>query len=141
VFLIGHLIGRTVPERVRAPVQGGLICAAIVTAFAYPFVRGFGLNGGNPTILPRNYGRGLALVLAAIVIGTSVLAVLSWRRSSPARPVAAPTVLRPNDRPGPPNQARDQGPPVIELRPGRGRGGNASGSSRDAGPWGRARRR
>lgn len=36
VFVFGRLIARVVSPRVRAPVQGGLICAAIVTAFAYP---------------------------------------------------------------------------------------------------------
>lgn len=82
VFVFGRLIAQVVSPRVRAPVQGGLICAAIVTAFAYPSVRGFGLNSGNPTILPRNYGIGLAIVLALISAVTAVITLVAWRRSA-----------------------------------------------------------
>jgi len=66
VFGVGFVVARVVPARVRAPVQSGLICSGAVTLFAYPFVRGYGRQTVNPSILPRNYATGLAIVLAAI---------------------------------------------------------------------------
>jgi hypothetical protein len=47
----------------KAWVAAALLVSAVVTLVAWPFVRGYGRLGNNPSILPRNYGRGLAIVL------------------------------------------------------------------------------
>lgn len=82
IFIIGRAIDRVVPASIRAAVQAGLICAAIVTVFAYPFVRGFGRKPDNPTVLPQDYLRGLIIILAIVGVGTLLGAMVSWRRST-----------------------------------------------------------
>ena len=51
----------------------------MVSLLALPFVIGAGRMPDNPTVLPLNYGRGLALVLAAIWLGAAGWAGLRWR--------------------------------------------------------------
>ncbi|MEO7555300.1 MAG: hypothetical protein ABIV94_01680 [Acidimicrobiales bacterium] len=80
VFGVGYVVARVVPARVRAPVQAGLICSGAVTLFAYPFVRGYGRNESNPTILPQNYGRGLLIVLAVVwIVVAGLVALRLWK--------------------------------------------------------------
>lgn len=81
VFALGFLVSRLVPARVRAAVQSGLIVSAVVVAFSYPLVRGFGRAATNPSALPLNYGRGLAIVLTAVWV-VVVLVILG---SGPGR--------------------------------------------------------
>jgi hypothetical protein len=71
-FMIGRARGWW-----RAPLQGGLIATGIVTLVAWPFLRGYGLNPDNPSVLPGNYAWGLAGTLAII---WSITAVIAWRR-------------------------------------------------------------
>lgn len=57
--------------------------------FAFPFVRGYGAMPTNPTILPRDYTRGLLIVLAVVwVVTAAMAAVVSWRGRT-TLPVAA----------------------------------------------------
>lgn len=80
VLAVGYGVSRLVPARLRPVIQGGLICSALVTLFAYPFVRRFGAMPTNPTILPRDYTRGLLIVLAVVwVVTAAMAAMLSWR--------------------------------------------------------------
>ncbi|MGH9189000.1 MAG: hypothetical protein ACRD0Q_03045 [Acidimicrobiales bacterium] len=79
VFGAGLLVGRLVPAPVRSVVQGGLICSGLVTLYAFPFVRGYGRAPTNPSALPGNYGRGLAVILLAIWVVTAALAALRTR--------------------------------------------------------------
>lgn len=80
IFGIGFVVARVVPARVRAPVQAGLICSGTVTLFAYPFVRGYGRNESNPTILPQDYGRGLLIVLAVVwIVVAGLVALRLWK--------------------------------------------------------------
>lgn len=71
------------PARIRAPIQAGLICRGVLVLFAFPFVQRYGASGGNPSILPQDYGRGLLTVLTAVWIVTAALVVWSWQRSRP----------------------------------------------------------
>ena len=96
VFVVGRAT-RLVPARVRSVVQSGLICTAIVTVFAYPFVRRFGAAPGNPTILPRNYTVGLVAVLGFVWLVTGVLAALRWRRTAGVAILGHDVALRAND--------------------------------------------
>ena len=66
VLATGVVVARTVPNRWRAPVQAALLVAGAVSLYAYPLVRGYGRRLGNPTSLPRHYGAGLGIVVAAV---------------------------------------------------------------------------
>ncbi len=80
VLLAGAAFGRVLRGRVRAPVQAGLIVMGVVTLFALPLVRGYGVRPDNPTVLFRNYTPSLLVVLAAVSIATAALAVRARRR-------------------------------------------------------------
>ncbi|MEV6527891.1 hypothetical protein AB0M43_38820 [Longispora sp. NPDC051575] len=70
---VGWLLSRVLPGRVRGPVQVGLFASAVLTAVALPFLIGNGHPPDNPSALPLDYGRGLAVALgvvwAAVVVG------------------------------------------------------------------------
>jgi hypothetical protein len=59
------------------PVAASLAVSAIVVAFAFPLLRGYGRRDANPSALPRDYG---AATLALVVGIWSVAAVVVlWR--------------------------------------------------------------
>lgn len=79
VVLAGWGLARIVPARARGPVQAALVVSAVVALFSVPFVRGYGRVATNPSILPRNYGAGLALILGAIWATTAVVVAIRWK--------------------------------------------------------------
>jgi hypothetical protein len=81
--LAGAVLSRLVPARFRAPVQAGLIVAGVVTLFAFPLVRAYGLRPDNPTVVFRHYGPSLALVLAGVGLVTAGLAVWAAKARRP----------------------------------------------------------
>lgn len=91
VILVGVLVARTVPGRVRAVVQGALVVTAIVALFSYPLVRAYGLVANNPTSLPHNYAANLLVVLGVVwAVAAGTLAVrLRDRRPRATAPAAA----------------------------------------------------
>lgn len=80
VVLAGWAVARAVPAPARAPVQAALVVSAVVGAFAFPFVRGYGRITTNPSILPRDYGRGTLVLLAAVWAAAAAGTVVRWRR-------------------------------------------------------------
>jgi len=80
VLLIGVVVARSVPGRWRAPVQTTLFVSGTLTLFTYPELRGYGHILRNPTSLPHDYAVNLALVLAAVVVGTAAAALVSASR-------------------------------------------------------------
>ena len=101
-LLIGVLITRRVGGRWRAPLQSALFISATLVLFAYPLVRGYGRVFRNPTSLPHNYAANLTALVAAVAVGTAVVALVS------------------------PNRRRDGGAPAPGRRPGRSSSGSAS---------------
>jgi hypothetical protein len=88
VCILGLILSRVVPARVRGPVQAGLIVSALVTLTAWPVYRVGVPLANNPSILPGSYGRGLLIVLAAIwfvAIALVLRALFTGRR----QPVSA----------------------------------------------------
>lgn len=81
VVLAGWGLAKVVPARARGPVQAALIVSAVVALFSIPFVRGYGKVAPNPSILPRNYGAGLAVILVAVWATTAVVVAIRWRAS------------------------------------------------------------
>lgn len=79
VLLLATAICRFVPVRSRPPTMVVLVIGAVTSLFAYPFVRGFGRISTNPSILPKNYGFGLALILCGVLVAGIVWAVARLR--------------------------------------------------------------
>ena len=75
LILVGVLIARAVPARVRGPVQAALVVSGILALFSWPLVRAYGLAANNPTSLPHNYGLNLLIVLGVVwaVAGAAIL--------------------------------------------------------------------
>jgi hypothetical protein len=73
--------------RVPGPVRWAVATSAVLVLIAWPFVRGYGRNRGNPSLLPRNYAHGLVayLVLTWLLAGVA-MGVGRWRagRTRPA---------------------------------------------------------
>jgi hypothetical protein len=63
----GGFIGTRVDRRVRRPLAWAMGASAALIAVAMPFVWGFGRRADTPSLLPRNYGRGLLVYLGLIV--------------------------------------------------------------------------
>lgn len=80
VIVLGVLVVRAVPGRSRAAVQAALAVSAIVTLFAYPLVRGYGLATNNPTSEPHNYTANLLIVLAFVWAVALTVVVVVHRR-------------------------------------------------------------
>ena len=78
-LLAGVALSRTVRGRWRAPVQSALFIAATLALFTYPALRGYGRALHNPTSLPHDYARNLAIVVTAVVLAIAAGAI---RRAS-----------------------------------------------------------
>lgn len=82
VLVIGVVVTRLVPLRLRRPLIVGLLLSGVVTLYAYPFVRGFGRSATTPSRLPNNYATGLVTVLSIVWVVVVVGAIVtSWVRS------------------------------------------------------------
>jgi len=85
VIVIAVVVGRAVPGRARAVVQGALVVSAVVALFSYPLVRAYGLAANNPTSLPRNYATNLLVVLGLVWAAAAALAVVRLRAAPRAQ--------------------------------------------------------
>lgn len=66
----GFILARTLPARLRAPIQVAAIITGTIALASIPVVSGYGRLANNPTILPStHYARNLAIVVAAVWIG------------------------------------------------------------------------
>lgn len=83
VVVAGWALSRVVRGRARGPVQAGVVVSSMVVLFSVPFVRGWGRVATNPSILPRDYGAGLAVVLGAVWVAVALTLVIG--RWSPRR--------------------------------------------------------
>ncbi|CAN5538503.1 hypothetical protein BH24ACT26_BH24ACT26_09830 [soil metagenome] len=81
VFALGMVIARFVRAPWRRPLQQGLIGSAVVVLVAFPFVGGFGRMPDDPSALPNNYARGLAVTLALVWASSAVVLLLARRRA------------------------------------------------------------
>jgi Na+/melibiose symporter-like transporter len=86
------VVRRFTPRRAWAPARAGLAATGILVLVGWPFVRGYGRDPTNPSLLPRNYGAGLAAAIG--VVWLAVALWIAWcyvraritRRSSDSRP-------------------------------------------------------
>ena len=80
LIIVGVVIGRYVPGRVRAVVQAALIVSGGLALFSYPLVRGYAHRLHNPSSLPHNYTANLLLVLAIVWTFAAAILVIRLRR-------------------------------------------------------------
>ena len=85
VCLVGLVATRWLPDRIRGPVQGGLVACGVLGVAAYPLVRGYGVTPGEPSFLDRNYTVSL-LILWACVWAVAAVVIASRFVRRPARP-------------------------------------------------------
>jgi hypothetical protein len=89
---VGALIGRFVPAPARVAVRVAAFVSVIVALIATPFVLGYGRMADEPSALPLDYGRGLAVTLG-MVWAFAAVAVLTGRLT---RCRSRPTPSEPN---------------------------------------------
>jgi hypothetical protein len=80
ILIVGVLVARVVPGRVRAVVQGALIVSGCLALLAYPLVRDYAAVLHNPSSLPHNYGANLAAVLGVVWGGVTIVVVVVMAR-------------------------------------------------------------
>jgi hypothetical protein len=82
---LGWLATRLLPAAARPALVVGGVVAGLLALIALPFVLGVGADPGNPSFLPRAYGRNLLLVDAG-VLAVAVLwatAATRYARTAP----------------------------------------------------------
>ena len=84
-LLVGTVGRRFTPRRAWPAVRGGLLVSGILALVAWPFVRGWGRDPTNPSLLARDYGAGLvlALVVVWVVVGGIVVGRVVVGRIAP----------------------------------------------------------
>jgi hypothetical protein len=86
---VGFVVVRVAPSWARAWVQIGLYVSVVLVAISLPFVIGAGITSDNPSRLPLNYGRGLAIMLVVVWSTLLVLALLArWLHARRDRPTS-----------------------------------------------------
>jgi len=88
-LVVGYLVVRFAPRVAKAPLQAALILSALVVAVSWPALRGYGRIASNPTYLPRDYGRGLAVSLVLVWAACAGWAIGRLVRRRPRRPLTA----------------------------------------------------
>lgn len=76
-FAIAWAVGRVLPRVAVVPVRLGLATSALLIAFAWPLIRGYGRRKSNPSALPLDYGRNFALAL--VVVWLTVLSAIATK--------------------------------------------------------------
>lgn len=88
VLLAAVGLSRIAPRRARPAIQAAVVVSALVGLFSYPLVRAYGLAAHNPTSLPYNYARNLAVVLGLVWAAAALAVVVRLRRSASTPPTA-----------------------------------------------------
>ena len=66
VTVVGLVLAWLLPRWLRGPVAGAAALSGLVLLFSYPLLRAFGRRPSNTSILPLDYSRNVAFVLAFI---------------------------------------------------------------------------
>ena len=72
VLACGFLLARLVPASSRGVVQATLAVCATVALMSVPVLVAAGRRADNPSLLPHDYARNLAIVLAAILAAVAL---------------------------------------------------------------------
>ncbi len=93
-----------IPARFWPPVRAGLVTTATLTLVAWRFVRGYGRDPANPSLLPRGYGAGLVAAVGVVwvtVAGWALAATIRDRARRSARSPRPGAPGAPPPAPGP----------------------------------------
>ena len=87
VLGIGWAGRRIVPCRLWPTVRAGLLVSGVLALVAWPFVRDYGIDPANPSLLPRDYGGGLAGSIGLVWLAVAVVcaAIVTIDRSRRGR--------------------------------------------------------
>jgi hypothetical protein len=92
VIAIGAVARRLTPGPWWPTVRAALMVSGSLVLVAWPFVRGYGDDPANPSLLPRDHAAGLAIAVA--VVWALAAAYLAWRRAAARRrDQRAPTAI------------------------------------------------
>jgi hypothetical protein len=82
---LGWLAARLLPAAARPAIVVGAAVAGLLALIALPFVLGIGADPGNPSFLPRAYGRNLLLVDVGVLVVAALWAAVVTLRARPPR--------------------------------------------------------
>lgn len=88
-LVVGRVGARLTPDRLWPAVRAGLLVSGMLVLVAWPFVRGYGRDPTNPSLLPRDYGAGLLAALGVVWLAAAAMgfvSVLRGRRRGTAAP-------------------------------------------------------
>lgn len=80
LVIAGRLLSRGLAEPWRRAVQIAAIVGGAVLLFSIPALFGDGRDPRNPSLLPNDYGRNVAFVLAVVAVVSGLVAVRSRQR-------------------------------------------------------------
>jgi len=80
LFVVVGFATIRLPEVARTPVRLALAASALLTAFAWPLVQGWGRRTTNPSALPLDYGRNLVVSVLAIWFLAAIAVAVRLRR-------------------------------------------------------------
>lgn len=83
VIAVGAVVRRLTPRTWWPTVRAALMVTGALAVVAWPFVRGYGDDPANPSLLPRNYVGGLTGAVA--VVWAAAAAHLAWRWAAARR--------------------------------------------------------
>jgi hypothetical protein len=83
VIAIGAVARRVTPRPWWPTIRAALVVTGSLALVAWPFVRGYGDDPANPSLLPRDYPAGLAS--AVVVVWVLAAARLAWRWAATRR--------------------------------------------------------
>ena len=81
VLTVGVLARRAVPAPAWMPVRWALATTGVLVLVSWPFLRGYGRRPGNPSLLPRDYGAGVAVAVAVVWLAAALVATHRVRRA------------------------------------------------------------
>jgi hypothetical protein len=73
VLATGLALTRLLSTAIRAGMQATLAVCAVVVVMSVPVLEAVGRRPDNPSLLPHDYGQNLAIVIAAILVGGTLL--------------------------------------------------------------------
>jgi hypothetical protein len=80
VLAIGWLGVRRMPPAARPAIAVTVVVVGPIVLYAYPFIRGYGRDPHNPSLLPNRYGWALVTTIALVVATTALWGVWTARR-------------------------------------------------------------
>lgn len=87
--LVGAVTGRWAPSAVRTPLRVGLGLAVVLVVLALPSITSAN-RLRNPSVLPLDYGRNLAVLLGLVALGVVVSAARGLARERRRRSAPPP---------------------------------------------------